>query len=201
MMLTKPKMALMICFGWTVVAINSSIPLYGVNSFTNSSTECAHNVVWPEAYQMYNDWLLTTALIVNFVFYMIVVRIAVKKARRRNYIGGNKHFNIHAKAKTDLQHMVTMVIVLGTFVLCWLPYVTLIFMVTFWDTPNFQFVKRCTLIIGLLNSAMNWLIYGYRNKEFRKAFKSTLKCKFCYKDDNRLPPSAATSYRASSVEF
>ncbi|XP_053382359.1 trace amine-associated receptor 13c-like [Mercenaria mercenaria] len=200
-LLTKPKMVFMISFGWVLVAVNSTLPFYGVNTFTNSSAECVRNVVWPEAYQLYCDWILICGLIVTFTFYMIVVRIALKKARMRNSIGGKTEYNVHTKAQTDLHHVITMVIVLGTFVICWLPYVILSFIVTFWDTPTFQFVKRCTLIPGLFNSAINWLIYGYRNNELRKAFRTILKCKFCNKDSNRPTSNAAAIYTSGNSVF
>ncbi|XP_060561956.1 histamine H1 receptor-like [Ruditapes philippinarum] len=194
--ITKAKMVFMVSLGWLIVGINSSVPFYGVNNFTNS-TECAHNVVWPQEYQKNCDWQLISALIVNFLFYAIVVRIALRKVQMGDKIEGNKNFCIHSKATVDLHHVITMVIVLGTFVICWLPYFILSVIVTFSNTSYYQFVKRCTLVPGLCNSAVNWLIYGYRNKEFRKAFKTILKWNVCCKAKSRSPQNVTSIYRAN----
>ena len=83
----------------------------------------------------------------------------------------------HAKSKMDLQQITTMVIVLGMFAVCWFAYVCAGIVVTFYETSYTQYIRRCTLIPGMFNSAVNWIIYGYRNANFRKAFKLILRLK------------------------
>ena len=184
MILTKVRMAILISFGWIAVSVNTLIPFFGVNTF-NESVQCINTNIWPKGYQTYNDWLLLVSVILNFVFYLIVVRLAMIKSRpKRNNMDENA-LNIHRKSHVDIHNVMTMVIVLGTFMVCWLPYMSLSVAVTFWDTPHLQYVKRFTFVPGLLNSALNWMIYGYRNKQFRKAFKTVLACCFRRKYGSR----------------
>lgn len=167
---TSKRMVLAIVVGWAVTLCNSTLPFYGWNLYSENNTDCVSDTLWPAGYKIMVNWELIIALILNFVLYTIVIKIAVKKACERNHIkGGIRHT---AKVDKDVYHMVTMVIVLGVFALCWLPYVCAAVVVTFYETPYTQYIRRCTLIPGLLNSAVNWLIYGYRNMDFRKAFKS-----------------------------
>ncbi|XP_060583658.1 lysophosphatidic acid receptor 3-like [Ruditapes philippinarum] len=170
-------MTAMISVGWIVVSINTLIPFFGADTFEKSS-KCINTNVWPTEYQTYVDWLLIISVIANFVFYLIVVRLAMAKSRSTRSVIGDSTLSIHRRNHSDIHNVITMVIVLGTFMVCWLPYMSLSVAVTFWDTPTLQYVKRFTFTPGLLNSAFNWMIYGYRNKEFRKAFKSVLNCCF-----------------------
>lgn len=178
--LSKPKFAFMIFFGWFVCVINISIPLYAFDNNSNY-TECVNTNIWSKTYQTYLDWILIFALILNTLLYIIVMRIALIKKHERTIADGL--FHVHIKARKDVHQLVTMVIILGLFLLCWLPYAGLGVVVTFSDSVQNQFIKRCALIPGLFNSGINWIIYGYRNKEYRKAFKKTLRT--CFKQNFR----------------
>lgn len=173
-LLSKPKVMFMIALGWSVTVLNGTLSFYGIDTYTNTSVVCSNENAWPKWYQTYLDWMLIASLILNTVFYSMVVGIALKKAGTHTIVGGC--FNTQVRTKKNLHQSITMAIVLGTFLICWLPYATLSVIVTFCDTPYMQFVKRCALIPGFSNSAINWIIYGYRNAEFRKAFQTTLGC-------------------------
>ena len=173
---TKRKMIFIIAIAWILPFLNSTIPLYGVNSYTNTSVECKIEYVWTKDYRILTDWQILVALFVNFTLYAIVVWIAVRKSRREINVIGNS-LNIHSRSRKDFHQLITMVIVLGTFMLCWLPYACLAFAVTFSDTPYHQLIKRYTLIPGMINSSINWMIYGYRKREFRRAFGEIIRCK------------------------
>ncbi|XP_060571122.1 histamine H2 receptor-like [Ruditapes philippinarum] len=146
-----------------------------------------------QATKSWVNWELITALIFNFVLYTIVMKIAVRKACDKNHIKGG--IRNTAKIDKDVYQMMTMVIVLGVFVICWLPYVCAAVVVTFYETPYTQYIRRCTLIPGVINSAVNWLIYGYRNSEFRKAFKAWFQCRLlCKKPNNATATVTSTQF-------
>lgn len=173
-LLSKPKVVFMIALGWAVTVLNGTISFYGIDTYTNTSVVCSNENAWPKWYQIYLDWMLIASLILNSVLYSIVVCIALRKAGPNTKVGGI--CNTQVRTKKNLHQSITMAIVLSTFLICWLPYATFSVIVTFWDTPYMQFVKRCALIPGFANSGINWIIYGYRNSEFRKAFQITLRC-------------------------
>lgn len=175
-LLTKTRMMLMITCGWTITIVNGTVPFYS-NTYTNSTPECLIEHVWTKQYRTNTDWQLLISLILNFMFYAIVVCIAVRKTKHHRNASTGNNFNTPARARKDLHHLITMAIVLGMFMLCWFPYACLSVIVTFWDTPYYHFVKRCALIPGLINSGINWIIYGYRKREFRRAFGALIKCR------------------------
>ncbi|XP_045211490.1 octopamine receptor-like [Mercenaria mercenaria] len=181
---TTTRMVILMSVGWVVTLFNSTLPFFGWHVYNENNTDCVSDTLWPPGYKIMVNWELICAMIFNFVLYAIVMKIALRKARDRNQItGGLRHT---AKVDKDVYQLVTMVIVLGVFALCWLPYVIVAIVVTFYETPYTQYIRRCTLIPGLLNSAVNWLIYGYRNSDFRKAFKTCFKCRLLCKESGNL---------------
>lgn len=73
----------------------------------------------------------------------------------------------------------TLGIVVGCFLVCWLPFFIVAILVPL--CPNCVFpksVQSLVLFLGYFNSACNPVIYTFFNKEFRAAFKKILCCKF-----------------------
>ncbi|KYM93275.1 Octopamine receptor beta-2R [Atta colombica] len=85
------------------------------------------------------------------------------------------------KMKREHKAARTLSIIMGTFILCWLPfflwYVTTALCGETCPCPNI--VIAILFWIGYTNSALNPLIYAYFNRDFREAFKNTLQCAFC----------------------
>jgi hypothetical protein len=190
---TTTRMIILIAVGWMLTFLNSSLPFMGWNVYSDNNTECISDTLWSPGYKLMVNWELIAALIFNFVLYTIVMKIAVRKACDKNHIKGG--IRNTAKIDKDVYQMMTMVIVLGVFVICWLPYVCAAVVVTFYETPYTQYIRRCTLIPGVINSAVNWLIYGYRNSEFRKAFKAWFQCRLlCKKPNNATATVTSTQF-------
>ncbi|XP_015109333.1 octopamine receptor beta-2R [Diachasma alloeum] len=85
------------------------------------------------------------------------------------------------KMKREHKAARTLGIIMGTFILCWLPfflwYVTTSLCGQHCNCPDI--VVHIVFWIGYTNSALNPLIYAYFNRDFREAFKNTLQCAFC----------------------
>lgn len=85
------------------------------------------------------------------------------------------------KMKREHKAARTLGIIMGTFILCWLPfflwYVTTSLCGSRCHCP--EIVVHIVFWIGYTNSALNPLIYAYFHRDFREAFKNTLQCAFC----------------------
>ncbi|KAH0817002.1 hypothetical protein MTP99_016106 [Tenebrio molitor] len=98
-----------------------------------------------------------------------------------------KERNIN-KMKREHKAARTLSIIMGTFILCWLPFFLWYVSISLCTTCECSdTVVGILFWIGYFNSTLNPLIYAYFNKDFREAFKNTLQCAFC--SLCRRPPS------------
>ncbi|XP_031787134.1 octopamine receptor beta-2R isoform X3 [Nasonia vitripennis] len=86
------------------------------------------------------------------------------------------------KMKREHKAARTLGIIMGTFILCWLPFFLWYVITAICDPetcPCPDIVVSILFWIGYTNSALNPIIYAYFNRDFREAFKNTLQCAFC----------------------
>lgn len=84
------------------------------------------------------------------------------------------------KMKREHKAARTLGIIMGTFILCWLPFFLWYIITSLCTTcPCPTIVVTIVFWIGYFNSTLNPLIYAYFNRDFREAFKNTLQCAFC----------------------
>lgn len=106
------------------------------------------------------------------------------------------------KMKREHKAARTLGIIMGTFILCWLPFFLWYISTTLCTTCDCpDIVVTIVFWIGYFNSTLNPLIYAYFNREFREAFKNTLQCAFC--SLCRRPPSDLDAYdvRRPSIRY
>uniref|UniRef100_A0A182MDI4 G-protein coupled receptors family 1 profile domain-containing protein n=1 Tax=Anopheles culicifacies TaxID=139723 RepID=A0A182MDI4_9DIPT len=84
------------------------------------------------------------------------------------------------KMKREHKAARTLGIIMGTFILCWLPFFLWYIITSLCDKcPNPDIIVVLVFWVGYFNSTLNPLIYAYFNRDFREAFRNTLDCMFC----------------------
>lgn len=96
-----------------------------------------------------------------------------KKMGKRNIKAQVKRFRMETKAAK------TLAIIVGLFILCWLPFFTMYLIRAFCDNCINDLLFSILFWLGYCNSAVNPMIYALFSKDFRFAFKRIIcKC-FC----------------------
>lgn len=86
------------------------------------------------------------------------------------------------KMKRERKAAKTLGIIMGCFILCWLPFFLWYVSTTMCGKdicPHPVVVESIVFWIGYFNSSVNPIIYAYFNHEFREAFKETIQRVFC----------------------
>ncbi|XP_015249553.1 PREDICTED: 5-hydroxytryptamine receptor 1A-beta [Cyprinodon variegatus] len=75
----------------------------------------------------------------------------------------------------------TLGIIMGTFILCWLPFFIVALVMPFCRDSCYMpgWLEAVINWLGYSNSLLNPIIYAYFNKDFQSAFKKIIKCHFC----------------------
>ncbi|KAJ8311940.1 hypothetical protein KUTeg_010507 [Tegillarca granosa] len=179
----KRKLFILLSICWIVSIIVGAIPLMGWNAW-EPGIFCDTELVWREKYRGIQYLAICSCLIVNFIMYVKVMRTACRRLKQSRKISGTsnndsqRHISI---SKKDVRKTKIMVLILGIFAICWGPYCTVIIIETFFVDANITLiiVKKFFGCLGMLNSALNWIVYGIKNKNFRQAFKHILSFGVC----------------------
>ncbi|XP_030000634.1 histamine receptor H2a [Sphaeramia orbicularis] len=111
--------------------------------------------------------------------------------------------SVTAVALREHKATVTLAAVIGAFVVCWLPYFILFTVLGIQEhqdpnnVPQFQIV----LWLGYANSALNPILYGALNRDFRSAYTHLLRCRCPYSTwRSRQPSPVITAARDQLTE-
>ena len=170
---------------WVIVILTGFTPVFllsiGDLNFKLFQT-CRDVLLFDTPYLLAMNSVVITALTISFVFFVVVIRIAIRKSAQKplelgntctinnNNSGRHSRHNI----RRDIRHTRLMVIVSGTFIICWAPYCIISLIPN--QSVEVVFMRYWFGSLGLINSCLNWIVYGARNKRFRAAFRSILDC-------------------------
>ena len=90
---------------------------------------------------------------------------------------GVERREITRKLQRELRTFKMFLIVIGCFLACWTPFITVGTLESFRETP--VIVRHLMVILLYCNSAFNFLISGIVNKDLRKAMIDSFRCKKC----------------------
>lgn len=113
-----------------------------------------------------------------------------RKMGKRNIKAQVKRFRMETKAAK------TLAIIVGLFILCWLPFFTVYVIRGFCSDCVNPTVFSVIFWLGYCNSAVNPMIYALFSKDFRFAFKRIICRCFCGGPGNR---TASMSRRGSDM--
>lgn len=87
--------------------------------------------------------------------------------------------SVTAVALREHKATVTLAAVIGAFVVCWLPYFILFTVLGLKEHPDPSTVPEFQIVLwlGYANSALNPILYGALNRDFRSAYAHLLRCR------------------------
>ncbi|XP_058827434.1 octopamine receptor Oamb isoform X3 [Topomyia yanbarensis] len=117
---------------------------------------------------------------------------------------GKKHLKVQVKRfRMETKAAKTLAIIVGGFILCWLPFFTMYLIRPFCNDCINELLFSILFWLGYCNSAVNPLIYALFSRDFRQAFKRIIMRCFCWKrfKVNLLRKSSTTAHNTNNHSY
>ncbi|KAM4641574.1 lysophosphatidic acid receptor 3 [Discoglossus pictus] len=196
--LTKRRVTCLILMIWAVAIFMGAVPTLGWNCICNITTCSSLAPIYSRSYLTF--WTVSN-LAVFFIMVVVYLRIYMYVKRKTNVLSAHTTGSI-SRRRTPIKLMKTVLAVLGAFVVCWTPGMVVLLL----DGLNctrcgVQQVKRWFLLLALMNSVMNPIIYSYKDEEMWRTFKRMICCFTFSREDRRSSriPSTVTSTRSTDT--
>ena len=182
-----PKRSAIAAIGYSLILfIVSGLPFVGVNTWS-PGTPCIVYYVYPHLFikSMLTGWILLGLSIIT-VLYGIMFR-AVHKQQMRIDTSTNDQANEDKDKKNKIRRFLSntrtarkLGAVIVVFAVCLLPYLISLLIILqdvdwYMDNVIMQYVEFLSIILALMNSGVNPIIYAINMSEFRSAFLRLLR--------------------------
>ncbi|XP_036319992.1 histamine H2 receptor [Rhagoletis pomonella] len=176
--MTRRVSFLIIAFNWMAGATVAIIPVFS-NRF-KTAIEC-------EFYQVLPIWYMAGVIIPGFVLiwlFMLLIywRIMREAAKQMEPSRCNREMKRRCSKKLgrripDWKSMQIVVLIMGCFSICWLTYFIVVCLEIVKVYNISLVIYKMAFSLAMFNSAMNPIIYCWKNKSFRRAYWRLLRCK------------------------
>lgn len=154
---------------WVLAAGVGSLPLFGWNCLCQIETCSSLLPLYSRQYIVFSLGLLSISLVGIIGFYCTIYYLVCCNARRTA---------ITSQSRRALHLLQTVLIILGSFVICWTPLFVYLLVDSACAPPYCQSPVglEWVLALAVLNSALNPLIYSLRSSEVRRAMAAFFCC-------------------------
>ncbi|KAM6122629.1 histamine H2 receptor [Phoenicopterus ruber ruber] len=185
-LVTPSRVAVGLVVIWTVSLMVSFLPIHlgwntnGTvvqNTAPNCNKECRLEV--NSVYGLV-DALLTfyIPLVIMCITYYQIFKIAREQAKRINHTWSHSSNTPMPPMVKEHKATVTLAVVLGAFIVCWFPYFTVFTYRGMWGDSRVRGTPMSIVLwLGYANSALNPILYGTLNRDFRVAYQHLLHCR------------------------
>ena len=107
-----------------------------------------------------------------FFFYFLIVVFLLRYNRKRKQLSGARNVSVKLTSRMEVRVSCTLAIAIGIFSACWVPVIT-IMIATMTGKPLTRPndpLDLCLRTLALSNSAMNFLIYSAKIRDFKEAY-------------------------------
>lgn len=184
-LVTPSRVAVGLVVIWTVSLMVSFLPIHlGWNTngtaVQNTVPDCNQECTL-EVNPVYGlvDALLTfyIPLVIMCITYYRILKIAREQAKRINHTWCCSSNNPMPPMVKEHKATVTLAVVLGAFIVCWCPYFTVFTYRGMWGDSKVKGTPMSVVLwLGYTNSALNPILYGTLNRDFRLAYQNLLHC-------------------------
>lgn len=151
-------------------AINCTEPGDGAANVTCCLIRCLFENVVPMSYMVYFNFFgcVLPPLLIMLVIYVKIFLVACRQLQRTELMDHSR-----TVLQREIHAAKSLAMIVGIFALCWLPVHAIncasLFQPT-WAKEKPKWAMNIAILLSHANSAVNPIVYAYRNRDFRYTF-------------------------------
>ncbi|XP_076880436.1 lysophosphatidic acid receptor 3 [Brachyhypopomus gauderio] len=190
--LNKWRVTLLIVLVWAISIFMGAVPSLGWNCICSLESCSTLAPIFSRSYLIF--WSISN-LAIFLIMVSIYIRIYIYVKKKTTVLKAHTSGSLNHK-RTPIKLIKTVMTVLGVFVFCWTPGLVLLLMDGLQcEACNVVIFKRWILLLAILNSVMNPIIYSYKDEEMWTTIKNLLHCVYT---GTRRQRSSRANMRATS---
>ncbi|KAL1005780.1 hypothetical protein UPYG_G00063920 [Umbra pygmaea] len=178
----KGRMLWLIGGSWALAGLMGVLPVLGWNCMCRLNQCSTVLPLYAKSYIMCCVSVFSAVLLAIVVLYVRVFRIVRANTQRQRLSGakGSLRKGMARKSQKYMALLKTVTIVLGVFIVCWLPLFLLLGLDSFCLTRGCPLLLKADYFLGvaMVNSLLNPIIYTLTSKDMRRAILKLL-CRPC----------------------
>ncbi|XP_037824928.1 octopamine receptor beta-3R isoform X1 [Lucilia sericata] len=194
--MTRRVAICIIAFNWSIGATVATVPMFWNN--WNTAFQCEFDEVLPPWYMagIITPGFTIIWMLMLFMYWRIM-KEASRQAKQLKNPRGKRSSNY---LQPDWKSVQIVVFIMGCFSICWLPYFIVACSQIFKIYNITPLLYKATFSLAMTNSALNPVIYAWKNSNFRKAFLRLLHCKSpnCYQTSPEFSKDSPMSQKRCS---
>nr|ANO39025.1 GCR050 [Schmidtea mediterranea] len=174
---------------WIISAIMSFMPIHLGWHLSNltvdlNSTKCMLQLnpsyaIISSVISFYLPCIIMVALYVKLYRFARMHTVKTNKTNDNSTTTAGCHRLIYKKIKTDQKAAVTLGVIMGTFLICWLPFFIINCVKSICQECISDLYFNIATWLGYFNSCLNPIIYPLFNTDFRNAYKKLIMRALC----------------------
>ncbi|PNJ55227.1 sphingosine 1-phosphate receptor 1 isoform X1 [Pongo abelii] len=178
------RLFLLISACWVISLILGGLPIMGWNCISALSSCSTVLPLYHKHYILFCTTVFTLLLLSIVILYCRIYSLVRTRSRRLTF---RKNISKASRSsEKSLALLKTVIIVLSVFIACWAPLFILLLLDVGCKVKTCDILFRAEyfLVLAVLNSGTNPIIYTLTNKEMRRAFIRIMSCCKCPSGDS-----------------
>ncbi|KAM9245244.1 sphingosine 1-phosphate receptor 1 [Dugong dugon] len=175
---------LLISACWVISVILGGLPIMGWNCISMLSSCSTVLPLYHKHYILFCTTVFTLLLLSIVILYCRIYSLVRTRSRRLTFRKNTSKAS--RSSEKSLALLKTVIIVLSVFIACWAPLFILLLLDVGCKVKTCDILFRAEyfLVLAVLNSGTNPIIYTLTNKEMRRAFIKIMSCCKCPSGDS-----------------